>query len=1501
MPIEWHRLRPWDGSQQSAFEELCCQLAGHESVPNGSHFTRKGPPDGGVECYWKLPDGSEWGWQAKFFLSTPGDGQWSQIANSVRTALEKHPNLARYIVCFPLDRQDPRIDNQMWFMDRWNHHVEQWKQMAVSKGMSIDFDYWGNHEIFDRLSRDEYRGRVYFWFNQDSLSQQWFAERVATSVANLGPKYTPDINVELPISRVFDGLCHTERFYQRIGTQRGKIRRLSSGIGNINSGESQSVLTALGDILTIYNGITPKSGNVIDVDRLTSLIDDVIGRLSALSAQDQPQLSKEQRDSYTSDIRELQRTLNDAKSFIWSNEVKLYNVPQLLITGSAGTGKSHLLAHEVRRRIDSGCPALLFIGTHFQDSEPWSQMIAELGLSCQTEEFLGALQSLGESLGSRVLLCIDALNEGPARRMWMSRLPGMLVILARYSMIGLAVSVRDTYEDYVIPDGINTLTRQRHMGFSDHEFKAMRTYFDFYGIQRPQIPLLVPEFQNPLFLNLFCKGLHNRGLTELPSGLQGMTAVFTFFIESVNEKLSQLEYLDYNPRTNVVQEALDSIAREMSVSGNRYLSIGIAERITNLLVPRQGFDNSLYNRMISEGLLVQDMIYSSGNAPTEVVMFTYERLADHLISQHLLKKLRTYEELRDAFIHDVQLVSIVENEASAWRNKGLIEAMLIQIPENLGVEFFDVAPNSAGFIAVCEAFVGSLIWRHPISINNSTHRYIGECVKSDDLFCEFMRVVLHVNANPTHPLNAEYLHERLKRCSLVERDQWWSTFLFQEYGQQGVVDQIIDWAWNSDGKAFLSEDSAYLMAKALSWFLTTSHRPLRDKATKALVSLLSEKISIISKVLSSFMDVNDPYVLERLIAVAYGCAMRNPRHPELQALAKYLYTAFFENRTPPIHILIRDYARGIIELVLANNHELDINLDRIRPIYGSVFPDYIPNEDELESYGATEADMPDREWARFNVYESVMGFGDFARYILGTNSNHFDWSSRRLGDSTEVEADPYTAFVDSLTVRQKIAWDQYLDVREKYRRLKFLVQMKKIWEEPIGGLDSVTDEQLEQYLNQAELNFRRRIGKKKQRDFREVVQPYLDQPEEQEHHKFDIRLAQRYILSRIFEIGWSVERFGVFERYGIRSEHYLRSANKPERISKKYQWIAYHEFLALVADNFEFNGEYWGDEVHKYNGPWQVSYLRDIDPSVLITGGTSETEFARTNAWWVPVQYSDWELEQSDLSWLQNVDDLPDVKNLIEITDDNGQEWLVLETLVKWEQPSPPDEERYERPRRELWLMIKSYIVDARSIREIYDWGTMQNFEGRWMPESSETHNVFLGEYYWSPAYADHIDRQELWSKVIPRREQDVQFEVLITAQQYVWESGNYDCSVNDSIRILMPVEKIVRGMNMHYSGREGELLDDQGQVIAVDPSVKQRGPNSLLVRKDAFTKFLRDNGYEIMWTTLGEKNIIGSGMHDGTGRLEINGVCKLEQGNVGASISAHYNDFKEGERRTNP
>ena len=82
--LDFNNIRPMNGSANDGFEEFVCQLARREEIPCTKEFVRKGKPDGGVECYKILEDGSEVAWQAKFFCKAFGDSQYQQIDGSVK-------------------------------------------------------------------------------------------------------------------------------------------------------------------------------------------------------------------------------------------------------------------------------------------------------------------------------------------------------------------------------------------------------------------------------------------------------------------------------------------------------------------------------------------------------------------------------------------------------------------------------------------------------------------------------------------------------------------------------------------------------------------------------------------------------------------------------------------------------------------------------------------------------------------------------------------------------------------------------------------------------------------------------------------------------------------------------------------------------------------------------------------------------------------------------------------------------------------------------------------------------------------------------------------------------------------------------------------------------------------------------------------------------------------------------------------------------------------------
>jgi len=210
--IDLARTRPWNGSQNEAFEELVCQLARCEQPDANAEFirVRGSGGDSGVECYWVSADGREHGWQAKYFFALKNT-QWRQIDDSIRTAIEKHPRLARYTVALPINLTDVQKQH-------WDNHVVLWKEWTASAGVDIEFEFWGESEVLDRLSREEHVGRRHFWFGKDELSFDWMSRRMDEVIETAGPRYTPEENVEVEVAQSLQAVARTSDLYPVLRT-----------------------------------------------------------------------------------------------------------------------------------------------------------------------------------------------------------------------------------------------------------------------------------------------------------------------------------------------------------------------------------------------------------------------------------------------------------------------------------------------------------------------------------------------------------------------------------------------------------------------------------------------------------------------------------------------------------------------------------------------------------------------------------------------------------------------------------------------------------------------------------------------------------------------------------------------------------------------------------------------------------------------------------------------------------------------------------------------------------------------------------------------------------------------------------------------------------------------------------------------------------------------------------------------------------------------------------
>src|SRR5207237_9641735 len=109
---------------------------------------------------------------------------------------------------------------------------------------------------------------------------------------------------------------------------------------------------------------------------------------------------------------------------------------------------------------------------------------------------------------------------------------------------------------------------------------------------------------------------------------------------------------------------------------------------------------------------------------------------------------------------------------------------------------------------------------------------------------------------------------------------------------------------------------------AIAWLLTSTSEEVRDLATKALQRYGRPEPKRLFDLATRMLDVDDPYVVERVVAAAFGAAsahqMPDPGGPFEHALAGWLVELrdrFLDGgSTPTSHELLRGYVRATFEL-----------------------------------------------------------------------------------------------------------------------------------------------------------------------------------------------------------------------------------------------------------------------------------------------------------------------------------------------------------------------------------------------------------------------------------------------------------------------------------------------------------------------------------------------------------------------------------------------------------
>jgi len=360
----------------------------------------------------------------------------------------------------------------------------------------------------------------------------WFKKQCQASIHDLGNRYTPELNFELEISGIFDGLGRTKKFekevtkrFDRLIIKGKKVLKDKPEIKeNIEKLEEN-----FDAIFNLFNSIDFCGNNEIPAQNLLETLSNISETTEKIQAHylgEERKIQKEKNDYQfyykygyeLKNIRDFEYELSKFRAYVNSSTFKLANNPTLILDGAPGIGKSHMIGDVVSRRIANNYESVFLLGQHLlTDEDPWTQIFKRLQINAKADSFLSTINERGQKSGKRIVFFIDAINEGRGKYFWTNYIKSFINKIDSYEWIGLVLTIRSSYKNLIFPKeekGDLKIVEHTHYGFRNVEYEASKLFFNNYKIELPNVPLLYPEFQNPLFLKLFCEGINKSGLNQ---------------------------------------------------------------------------------------------------------------------------------------------------------------------------------------------------------------------------------------------------------------------------------------------------------------------------------------------------------------------------------------------------------------------------------------------------------------------------------------------------------------------------------------------------------------------------------------------------------------------------------------------------------------------------------------------------------------------------------------------------------------------------------------------------------------------------------------------------------------------------------------------------------------------------------------------------------------------------------------------------------------------------
>ena len=801
-------------------------------------------------------------------------------------------------------------------------------------------------------------------------TQKWFEEQNIKQIKNLDKRYSENRNFPFEdMDFALASLHITDRFKPLLKEKIEKFRdTLKSFIISTDKEPSCSEISA--QCRHLVKKMDSLSGTATSYIELRESVN---GFLSIFNDFCYNSESNNRNDIRTKGyfIREDGHALQKVLSNNWIEFKKHHTI---IVTGVAGTGKSHLIGDMVTQRKRAHEPSILLLGQHFTASpDPLSQIRELLDIKCRKEKLLKELDNYGKRIGEPVVLFIDAINEGAGDELWNKFLLDFLQSIDSCEYLRLIISFRiSDCKNWFYDIAHNSeYAVYLHHGFKGHEREACEYMFSSFGIDQPTWPVYGEEFSNPLFLIKYCR---NHEKSHRPLVFANFWTTILEYCDDANHEIA-IKF-KYNKAQNLVTKALRSVAELMVTTGSRWhLKYQVVMERLAQDAKYTRTPNEFFELLIDEGLLRTD-VYDGG---VTYVNFGFERIGDYFIAEYLISNTQAKEWFK-------------------YNLGNLSEALAILVPSIKNKELIELVEENDKEEAY-QSFIDSAMWRDSFTM------------KGDELICKIkeankyglmFEIILSRPYRTDVASNGFALYDMLWNLSMAQRDAIWTVLISDPWSHGRKVLDLARWGCEASNNTLKSIDNQIAKAclETLVWTLSTTWRELRDCATHAIVNILVQHKKLLLPLLEKYYFVNDPYIQERLWCAVYGALLLMQDDKNSCTVAQWVYSNVFIKKHVPEHILVRDYACNIVEFGISRGLDIRIEQELIKvPFTDGTLPP-IPSNDEITAkYDRDWKTVPENERDVYMVQHSILSsmapeygvrsYGDFGRYVFQSNLGGF--------------------------------------------------------------------------------------------------------------------------------------------------------------------------------------------------------------------------------------------------------------------------------------------------------------------------------------------------------------------------------------------------------------------------------------------------------------------------------------------------------------------------------